>query len=71
MRKKERFNMICIQVFYPDLYPSFVVIVVAINANVRKRLVAQTFDYYGIRVSVNKITQEVAILFYLRINQCL
>ena len=45
----------------PGLYPSIVDIVVAMNNNIRERLGAQVFDYNGIYVSVDKITQKVAV----------
>ena len=45
----------------PGLYPSIVDIVVAMNDKVRKRLGAQKYNYNGIYVSVDKITQKVAI----------
>ena len=53
----------------PELYPSFVGIVEAMNDKIRKLIVAQKYEYNGIYVSVEKITQKNAI-FYLRINQC-
>ena len=45
----------------PGLYPSIVDIVVAMNDKVRKRIGAQKYKYNGIYVSVDKITQKVAI----------
>ena len=45
----------------PGLYPSIVDIVVAMNDKVRKRIGAQKYEYNGIYVSVDKITQKVAI----------
>ena len=45
----------------PGLYPSIVYIVVAMNDKVRKRIGAQKYEYNGIYVSVDKITQKVAI----------
>ena len=45
----------------PGLYPSIVDIVVAMNDKVRKRIGAQKYEYDGIFVSVDKITQKVAI----------
>ena len=45
----------------PGLYPSFVVIVVAMNNKNRARLDAQAFEYNGIYLSVDKITQKVAV----------
>ena len=45
----------------PGLYPSIVDIVVAMNEKVRKCIDAQKYDYNGIYVSVDKITQKVAI----------
>ena len=43
------------------LYPSFADIVVAMNNKIRERLGAQAFEYNGIYVSVDKITQKVAV----------
>ena len=51
----------------PGLYPSNVDIVVAMSNKIRERLGAQAFEYNGIFVSVDKITQKVAVL-YLRAN---
>ena len=45
----------------PELYPSIVDIVVAMNDKVRKRIGAQKYEYNGLDVSVDKITQKVAI----------
>ena len=45
----------------PGLYTSFVCIVVAMNNKIRERLGAQVFEYNGIYVSVDKITQNVAV----------
>ena len=45
----------------PGLYPSIVDIVVAMNNKIRERLGAQVFEYNGIFVSVDKITQKVAV----------
>ena len=45
----------------PGLYPSIVDIVLAMNDKVRKRIGAQKYEYNGIYVSVDKITQKVAI----------
>ena len=45
----------------PGLYPSFVGIVVAMNDKVRKRIGAQKYEYNGIYVSVDKITQKIII----------
>ena len=45
----------------PGLYPSFFDIVVAMNNKIRERLGAQVFEYNGIYVSVDKITQKVAV----------
>ena len=45
----------------PGLYPSIVDVVVAMNDKVRKRIGAQKYEYNGIYVSVDKITQKVAI----------
>ena len=42
----------------PGLCPSFVDIVVAKNDKVRKRVGSQKFEYNGIHVSVDKITQK-------------
>ena len=41
-------------------YPSIVDIFVAMNNKIRERLSAQAFEYNGIYVSVDKITQKVA-----------
>ena len=54
----------------PGLYPSIVDIVVAMNTKIRERLGAQDFEYNGIYVSVDKITQKL-LFIYLRVNQCL
>ena len=54
----------------PGLYPSIVDIVVAMNIKIRERLGAQDFEYSGIYVSVDKITQKL-LFIYLRVNQCL
>ena len=51
----------------PGLYPSFVDIVVAMNNKIRESLGAQAFEYNGIYVSVDKITQKFPFI-YLRIN---
>ena len=45
----------------PRLYPSNVDIVVAMNNKIRERPGAQVFEYNGIYVSVDKITQKVAV----------
>ena len=45
----------------PGLYPSIVDIVVAMNNKIREHLGAQVFEYNGIYVSVDKITQKVAV----------
>ena len=45
----------------PRLYPSIVDIVVAMNNEIRERLGAQVIEYNGIYVSVDKITQNVAV----------
>ena len=45
----------------PGLYPSIVDIVVAMNNKFRERLGAQVFEYNGIYVSVDKITQKHAV----------
>ena len=45
----------------PELYPSFVDLVVAMNNKIRERLGAQVFEYNEIYVSVDKITQKVAV----------
>ena len=44
-----------------ELYSSLVELVVAMNDKVRKRMDAQFFDYSGIQVSLDKITQKLAI----------
>ena len=54
----------------PRLYPSIVVLVVAMNDKVQKSIGSQNYDYKGIYVSVDTITQEIAIPL-LRINHCL
>ena len=43
------------------LYPSIVDIVVAMNNQIRERLSAHAFEYNGTYVSVDKITQKVAV----------
>ena len=43
------------------LYPSIVDIVVAMNNKIRERLSAHAFEYNGTYVSVDKITQKVAV----------
>ena len=43
------------------LFPNFVDIVLAMNDKVRKRIGAQIFEYNGIYVLVDKITQKSAI----------
>ena len=45
----------------PGLYPSIRDIVLAMNDNARKRIGAQKYEYNGIYVSVDKITQKTAI----------
>ena len=45
----------------PGLYPSIVDIVVAMNNKVRNRIGAQKYEYNGIYVSVDKITQKIAL----------
>ena len=45
----------------PGLSPSIVDIDVAMNDKVRKRIGAQKYEYNGINVSENKITQKIAI----------
>ena len=45
----------------PGLYPSIVDIIVAMNNKIRQRLGAQVFEYNGIYVSVDKITQKVVV----------
>ena len=45
----------------PGLYPSIVDLVVAMNDKVRKCIGAQKYEYNGIYLSVDKITQKVAI----------
>ena len=43
------------------LYPSFVDVVVVMNNKIRERLGAQAFEYNGIYVSVDNLTQKVAV----------
>ena len=43
------------------LYPSIVVIIVAMNDKVRKRICARTYEHNGVYLSLDKITQKVAI----------
>ena len=43
------------------LYPSIADVVVALNPKVRKRISAQKYEYNGIYLSVDKITQKIAI----------
>ena len=45
----------------PGLYPSFVDIVVAMKNKIRERVGAHAFEYNGIYVSVDKVTQNVAV----------
>ena len=45
----------------PGFYPNNVDIVVAMNNKTWERLCAQAFKYNGIYVSVDKITQKVAV----------
>ena len=45
----------------PGLYPSIVDLVVAMNNKIRERLGAQAFEYNGIYVSVDEITQKFAV----------
>ena len=45
----------------PGLCPSIVSIFVAMNNKIRENLGAQAFKYNGIYVSVDKITQKVAV----------
>ena len=45
----------------PGLYPNIVDIVVTIYNKIRECLGAQVLDYNGIYVSVDKITQKVAV----------
>ena len=45
----------------PGLYPSIVNIVVPMNNKIREHLGAQVFEYNGIYVSDDKITQKVAV----------
>ena len=45
----------------PGLYSSIVYTVVAMNDKVRKSIGAQKYEYNGIYVSVDKITQKVAV----------
>ena len=47
--------------FEPRLYPSIVDIVVAMNNKNPERLGAQAFENNGFYVSVDKITQKVAV----------
>ena len=54
----------------PALYPSVTDMVLVKNDKVRKRLDAQKYEYNGIYVSLDKITQKMQFN-YLRINQCL
>ena len=53
----------------PGLNPSIVDIIVAMNNKIRERLGAQVFEYNGIDVSVDEVTQKLAVID-LRINQC-
>ena len=46
----------------PGFYPSFIDIVVAMNNKTRGRLDAQSFQYNGIYVSVDKITPKIVHL---------
>ena len=45
----------------PGLYPSIADIAVAMSNKIRERLGAQAFEYNRIYVSVDKITQKVAV----------
>ena len=45
----------------PGLYPSIVDIVVAMNDIIRKCIGAQKYEFNGVQVSVDKITQKIAI----------
>ena len=45
----------------PALHRNIVDVVVAMNDKVRKRIGAQKYEYNGIYVSVDKITQKIAI----------
>ena len=45
----------------PGLYPSIVDISVAMKKKVQKRIGAQKYEYNGIYVSVDKLTQKVDI----------
>ena len=45
----------------PGFYPIIVDIVVAMNNKTREHLGAQVFEYNGIYVSVDKVTQKVAV----------
>ena len=57
-------NQDCIQVLLniePGLYPSIVDIIVSMNNKIQERLGAQLFEYNGIYVSVDKITQKYAV----------
>ena len=47
----------------PGLYPNIFDKVVTMNNRIRECLGAQILDYNGIYVSVDKITQEVAVRF--------
>ena len=47
--------------YEPESYPSIVDIVVAMYDKVRKRIGAQKHEHNGIFVSVDKITQKIAI----------
>ena len=45
----------------PGLYPGIVDRVAAMNSKIRERLGAQAFEYNGIYLSVDKITQKIAV----------
>ena len=51
------------------LYPNIVDIVIAMNGKVRKRIGEQKYEYNGIYISVDKITQKLPFICQ-RINQC-
>ena len=58
LRKKIKIQLMHIE---PGLYPNIVVIVVAKNDEVHKRIVAQIYEYNGIHVSVDKLTPKIVI----------
>ena len=53
----------------PGLYPNIVDIIVAMSNKIRERLGAQVFEYNGIYVSEDEITQKVAVNLSLFIIQ--